>query len=88
MLTLPLQSLRSRLALRRVASLFPDDESRKAFHDDFLQCERLRLQIGFYRSLKSLMRIWRIFHASLASFLVLAIAAHIAFALYLGYGLK
>jgi thioredoxin reductase/Pyruvate/2-oxoacid:ferredoxin oxidoreductase delta subunit len=88
MLTLPLQSLRSRLALRRVASLFPDHESRKAFHDDFLQCERLRLQIGFYRSLKSLMRIWRIFHASLASFLVLAIAAHIGFALYLGYGLR
>ena len=34
------------------------------------------------------MRIWRIFHASLAGFLVLAIAAHIGFSLYLGYGLK
>ena len=88
MLTLPLQSLRSRMALRRVASLFPDPESRKAFRDDFLQCEKLRLQISFYRSLKSLMRIWRIFHASLAGFLVLAIAAHIGFSLYLGYGLK
>jgi thioredoxin reductase/Pyruvate/2-oxoacid:ferredoxin oxidoreductase delta subunit len=88
MLTLPLQSLRSRLALRRVASLFPDAESRKAFRDDFLQCEKLRLQISFYRSLKSLMRVWRIFHASLAGFLVLAIAAHIGFSLYLGYGLK
>ncbi len=88
MLTLPLQSLRSRLALRRVASLFPDRESRQAFRDDFLQCEKLRLQIGFYRSLKSLMRTWRIFHASLAGFLVLAIATHIAFSLYLGYGLK
>jgi hypothetical protein len=88
LVTLPLQSLRSRLALRRVASLFPDPESRKAFRDDFLQCERLRLQISFYRSLKSLMRIWRIFHASLAGFLVLAIAAHIGFSLYLGYGLK
>ncbi|MBI5069162.1 MAG: NAD(P)-binding domain-containing protein [Deltaproteobacteria bacterium] len=88
MLTLPLQSMRSRAALRRVAALFPDDESRKAFRDDFLQCERLRLQIGFYRSLKSLMRIWRIFHASLATFLVFAIAAHIGFSLYLGYGLK
>jgi thioredoxin reductase/Pyruvate/2-oxoacid:ferredoxin oxidoreductase delta subunit len=88
LVTLPLQSLRSRLALRRVASLFPDPESRQAFRDDFLQCEKLRLQISFYRSLKSLMRVWRIFHASLAGFLVLAIAAHIGFSLYLGYGLK
>jgi len=88
MLTLPLQSLRSRAALRRVAALFPDEDSRKAFRDDFLRCERLRLQIAFYRSLKSLMRVWRIFHASLAGFLVLAIAAHIGFSLYLGYGLK
>jgi len=88
LITLPLQSLRSRRALRRVAALFPDDESRQTFREDFLQCEKLRLQIAFYRSLKSLMRIWRIFHASLAGFLVLAIAAHIGFSLYLGYGLK
>jgi hypothetical protein len=88
LVTLPLQSLRSRGALWRVAGLFPDDETRRAFREDFLQCERLRLQIAFYRSLKSLMRIWRIFHASLAGFLVLAIAAHIGFSLYLGYGLK
>ncbi len=88
LVTLPLQSLRSRLALRRVASLFPDQESRRAFREDFRVCERLRLQIAFFRSLKSLMRAWRIFHASLAGFLVLAIAAHIGFSLYLGYGLK
>jgi hypothetical protein len=32
------------------------------------------------------MRTWRMFHASLAGFLVVAIAAHIAVSLYLGYG--
>jgi hypothetical protein len=32
------------------------------------------------------MRTWRVFHASLAGFLVVAIAAHIAVSLYLGYG--
>jgi thioredoxin reductase/Pyruvate/2-oxoacid:ferredoxin oxidoreductase delta subunit len=48
---------------------------------------RLRFQIRFYSGLKRLLRIWRIFHASLAIFLVLAIAAHIGLSLYLGYGL-
>jgi len=48
---------------------------------------RLRLQIRFYGALKALLRIWRIFHAALAVFLVLAIAAHIGLSLYLGYGL-
>ncbi|BDG09953.1 FAD-dependent oxidoreductase [Anaeromyxobacter paludicola] len=40
------------------------------------------------RGLKQLMRAWRVFHASLAGFLVVAIAAHIAVSLYLGYGLQ
>jgi len=88
LVTLPFQSLHSRFALRRVSGLFLDEESRRAFREDFIQLERLRLQIGFYRSIKTLMRAWRVFHASLAGFLVLAIAAHIGVSLYLGYGLK
>jgi hypothetical protein len=46
------------------------------------------VQIGFYRSLKALLGGWRLFHATLAVFLVLAIAAHIWVSLYLGYGLR
>jgi thioredoxin reductase/Pyruvate/2-oxoacid:ferredoxin oxidoreductase delta subunit len=88
LVTLPLQSVASRFALRRVAGLFPDEDSRREFRRDFLQLERLRMQISFYRSLKTLMRGWRIFHASLASFLVLAIAAHIGVSMWLGYGLR
>jgi dihydropyrimidine dehydrogenase (NAD+) subunit PreT len=37
--------------------------------------------------LKGLLRGWRVLHASLAGFLVIAITAHIALSLYLGYGL-
>ncbi len=48
---------------------------------------RLRWQIRFYASLKRLLRGWRVFHATLATFLVLVIAAHIGVSLYLGYGL-
>jgi hypothetical protein len=48
---------------------------------------RLRLQIRFYASLKRLLRGWRTFHATLAVFLVLAMALHIGVSLYLGYGI-
>jgi thioredoxin reductase/Pyruvate/2-oxoacid:ferredoxin oxidoreductase delta subunit len=85
---LPLRWLRSVLALRRAADLFPDEDTRLAFRDDLFRCETLRLQIGFYRRLKALMRMWRILHASLAAFLVVTITAHVALALFLGYGLR
>ncbi len=88
LLGLPFRALRYRVVLWRLGRLFRDRRSRRAFRDDVLQLERLRLQISFFRSLKGLMRNWRILHASLAGFLVLTIAAHIAVALYLGYGLK
>jgi dihydropyrimidine dehydrogenase (NAD+) subunit PreT len=43
------------------------------------------VQVAFYGSLKRLLRAWRLFHGALAVFLVVAIAAHIAVSLYLGY---
>jgi dihydropyrimidine dehydrogenase (NAD+) subunit PreT len=58
------------------------------FRDAVIRLSRLRWQIRFYSSLKRLLRGWRAFHASLAVFLVLAISAHIALSLYLGYGLS
>ncbi|HSM93554.1 MAG TPA: NAD(P)-binding domain-containing protein [Anaeromyxobacteraceae bacterium] len=48
---------------------------------------RLRLQIRFYATLKRLLRGWRTFHATLAVFLVVAMALHIGVSLYLGYGI-
>ena len=55
--------------------------------EEVVRLARLRWQIRFYGSLKRLLRGWRVFHASLAGFLVLAIAAHIGLSLYLGHGL-
>jgi thioredoxin reductase len=52
-----------------------------------IKLTRLRWQMRFYSSLKALLRGWRLFHATLAVFLVLALTAHIGVALYLGYGL-
>ena len=52
-----------------------------------LAAARLRFQIRFYGTLKRLLRGWRVFHATLAVFLVLAIALHIGVSLYLGYGM-
>ncbi|HET9598508.1 MAG TPA: NAD(P)-binding domain-containing protein [Anaeromyxobacteraceae bacterium] len=87
LVTLPLRAVGSRADLLRVRALFPDRAAFAEFREVFLRMRTLRVQIGFYRSLKRLLGGWRVFHASLAMFLVLAIAAHIALSLYLGYGL-
>lgn len=42
------------------------------------------MQVTLYQSLKNLLHRWRLFHATLAGFLVIAIAAHIAVSIYLG----
>jgi hypothetical protein len=47
---------------------------------------RLRTQVAFFSTLRRLLSGWRVFHAGLAIFLVLIIAAHIGVSLYLGYG--
>ncbi len=88
LVTLPFQAARHRVVLRRLRRLFRERQAWLEFRRDLLALEKLRLQTSFFRSLKSLMRAWRILHASLAVFLVFAIAAHIAVALYLGYGIK
>jgi thioredoxin reductase/Pyruvate/2-oxoacid:ferredoxin oxidoreductase delta subunit len=85
-LRLPFQAVRSRLRLLRARSHFDDHDAYTDFRDGYLRLARIRTQIGFYQALKRLMRTWRMFHASLAGFLVIAIAAHIAVSLYLGYG--
>jgi putative YpdA family bacillithiol system oxidoreductase len=46
---------------------------------------RLRVQAQFLKSFKHLLTGWRLFHATLAAFLVVAIAAHIGVSIFLGY---
>jgi thioredoxin reductase/Pyruvate/2-oxoacid:ferredoxin oxidoreductase delta subunit len=83
---LPAEALAIRLRLLLLPS-FGDRRIRRAFRRDVLTLSRLRWQIRFFASLKRLLRGWRVFHATLAAFLVLTIAAHIGVSLYLGYGL-
>jgi hypothetical protein len=87
-LRLPLSALRLRLGVWRVRQYLPDARSYRRFRDDLSRLNRIRYQIGFYDALRSLLRGWRAFHAALAVFLVLVMAAHIGLSLYLGYGLK
>jgi thioredoxin reductase/Pyruvate/2-oxoacid:ferredoxin oxidoreductase delta subunit len=82
----PASALRLRLRLWRVRRLLRDAERYARFRDALVRLDRLRFQIAFYNGLRRLLRGWRVFHASLAAFLVLTIAAHIAVALFVGYG--
>jgi hypothetical protein len=81
----PFVAALTRLRLLRARWHFDDRLEYLEFHDGYLILSRLRVQVAFYQSLKSLLRGWRMFHASLAAFLVVAIAAHIAVSVYLGY---
>ncbi len=87
LVTSPFRRLRLRADLRRVRRLFATRDAFLEFREAYLRLQRLTVQIRFYRSLKGLLGGWRLFHASLAVFLVLIMTAHIALSLYLGYGL-
>jgi hypothetical protein len=84
---LPASALRLRFRIWRVRRFLPDAEARARFRDALVRLNRIRYQIGFYEALRALLRGWRVFHAALAVFLVLVMAAHIGITLYLGYGL-
>jgi hypothetical protein len=86
-LRMPLEALVVRLRLLALRGRFEDRRRFRELKEEVVRLARLRWQIRFYGSLKRLLRGWRVFHASLAGFLVLAIAAHIGLSLYLGYGL-
>ena len=84
LLSLPFAAVLLRLRLLR-ARLHLDRPAYREFRAGAVLLARLRVQIGFYKSFKKLLSGWRLFHASLAGFLVIAIAAHIAVSVYLGY---
>jgi hypothetical protein len=84
-MTWPLRAMWTRLRLLFASFYFDDVDEYREFRDGYLMLARVRMQVTFYQSLKNLLRGWRLFHASLAGFLVIAIAAHIAVSVYLGY---
>jgi thioredoxin reductase/Pyruvate/2-oxoacid:ferredoxin oxidoreductase delta subunit len=83
----PVSGARLRLRLWAVRGVFSSAAHYQRFKISVLRLRRLRFQIAFYGGLRGLLRNWRVFHASLATFLVVAIAVHIGVSLYLGYGL-
>ena len=83
---MPLEALTLRIRLFRARRRFRNRAAFVEFRHALVAMARIRWQIRFYASLKRLLRGWRAFHATLAVFLVLAIAVHIAVSLYLGYG--
>jgi hypothetical protein len=85
---MPLEALLLRARLELVRRRFTSRAAFLDFRRALVALARIRWQIRFYASLKRLLRGWRAFHATLAVFLVLAIAAHIGVSLYLGYGLR
>jgi hypothetical protein len=82
---LPGSAIATRLRLARARPRFREKADHEEFREGYLLLARLRIQVTFYQSLKNLLHGWRLFHASLAGFLVIAIAAHIAVSMYLGY---
>ena len=85
-LAMPVRGACDAFRLRRLRPLFPSAEQHREFAATFRRLGRIRTQVGFYKSLKRLLSVWRVLHVVLAVFLVVVIAAHIGVSLYLGYG--
>ena len=83
----PFEALALRLRLLALRRRFQDRAHYRELAAAVIPADRLRWQIRFYASLKRLLRGWRVFHATLAVFLVLAIALHLGVSLFLGYGI-
>jgi thioredoxin reductase/Pyruvate/2-oxoacid:ferredoxin oxidoreductase delta subunit len=81
----PFTAIGRRFTLSSVRPLFPDTTRYREFRTAFLDLVRLRTQVRFYRSLRRLLSGWRAFHVVLAVFLVVVIAVHVAFSIFLGY---
>ncbi len=87
-LRFPFETAAMRLRLWWLKRKLDDPSHYPDLRAALIKLARLRWQLRFYGSLKKLLRGWRLFHATLAVFLVLALVAHIGVSLYLGYGLR
>jgi thioredoxin reductase/Pyruvate/2-oxoacid:ferredoxin oxidoreductase delta subunit len=83
----PFESISLRIRLRLLRRRLQVPEHYRDLRAALVQLTRLRWQLRFYKSLKRLLRGWRLFHTTAATFLVVTLVAHIGLALFLGYGL-
>lgn len=81
----PRQRLSDAGHLRHLHGRFPTDAHAREFKDSFHRLRQLQAQVSFFRSFKSLLSTWRVFHVVLAVLLVVLIGAHIGVSLFLGY---
>ncbi len=81
----PLQRLRDDRDLLRVRSLFKTHGHWLDFVSAYHRMRALQVQVGFFKSLRGLMSVWRLFHVVLAVLLVVLITGHIAVSIFLGY---
>lgn len=84
-LHLPQRWLSDRRRLSEVWHLFPTPAHGREFRGELGVVRRYQTQVAFFRSLKKLMRVWRVFHVVLAMLLVVLITAHIGLSFALGY---
>ena len=85
LMRLPFQRMSDAQKLRSVKAAFPTPAQAQDFGDSFKQLRTLQAQVSFFKSLKRLLGVWRVFHVVLAILLVVLIAAHIGVSLFLGY---
>lgn len=82
---LPTLWLRDQRQLAGLQHAFPSPAHARDFRASFVRMRRLQAQVSFFRSLKRLLSVWRVFHVVLAVLLVALISAHIGVSLFLGY---
>jgi thioredoxin reductase/NAD-dependent dihydropyrimidine dehydrogenase PreA subunit len=85
---LPLEAAGLRLRLRLLRRSFEERADYHALRRELLLLARVRWQLRFYEALKRFLRGWRVLHVTLAVFLIVALAAHVAVSFYLGFGLR
>jgi hypothetical protein len=83
--TVPVEWFKLRALVGKAHKEYGHGEHWDEVHDLSLRIGTLRTQARFFGGVKRLLGGWRVFHATLAVFLVFAMAAHIGVSLYLGY---
>ena len=73
-------------AIEAARPYFVDTRSFSTFRDGLLQIARARLQLAFYGTFKRIFRAWLVIHVVLSCFMVVLIAAHVGWSLYIGFG--
>ena len=83
----PFSVLGREVKIRQARRLFQNPIQFSDFRRSLSELRRVKTQLSVYDNLKKFFGMWRIFHSSLAVFLVLLITLHTGIMLFLGYGL-